>query len=304
MHWNLFRNTESCTAYYEPLSPSRYFDPTNRVERVCPTHRGVKDYWSEYQGLDELSQLYRAEWHYKNLLMGPDFWDSDMKRFFEVMIEKAEGRPVLQFNPIDFRLPWVRRNFANARLIHLYRHPRDQWCSTVQHNQRRRMAEKDGQIPLHGVFDVGKDASWEEFAKHDYLYLTVCGNDLRHHFPFLEQRRLRHPCQFFYFIWKLSYVFGRRYADYSVAYEAILANREAQLQRLMSAAGVVHYDELGLRLLIAAPAPETRKNYANDAWFREHEEYCETVLNDFLGDPASGTEDGSQTSLVAQGYVE
>ena len=303
MLWNLFRNTEGCTAYYEPLSPSRYFDPTNRVERVNPTHRGVEEYWSEYQGLDELSQLYRAEWHYRNLLMGPDFWDPDLKRFFEVMIEKAAGRPVLQFNRIDFRLPWVRRHFPKARLIHLYRHPRDQWCSTVQDNQRRPKAEKEGQLSPYGVFLVGKDASWEEFAKHDYLYLTIWGNDLRHHFPFLEQQRLRHPYQLFYFIWKLSYLFGRKYADYSVAYEAILANPEAQLQGLMSAAGVVDYDVPGLHSLIAAPAPETWKNYADDAWFREHEEYCETVLDDFLGNPTSSTEDGLKTSLISCSVV-
>ena len=40
-----------------------------------------------------------------------------------------------------------------------------------------------------------------------------------------------------------------------MAYEAILANPEAQLRRLMSAAGVIHYDVPGLRSLIAAPRP-------------------------------------------------
>jgi hypothetical protein len=38
---------------------------------------------------------------------------------------------VLQFNEIDLRLPWFRAHFPTARILHLYRHPREQWCSSL-----------------------------------------------------------------------------------------------------------------------------------------------------------------------------
>ena len=111
MLWNLFRNTEGCTAYYEPLSPSRYFDPTNRVERVCPTHLGVEEYWREYQGSGRVVATLPNRVALQESCHGSGFLGSGYECFFEVMIEKAEGRPILQFNRIDFRLPWVRRHF-------------------------------------------------------------------------------------------------------------------------------------------------------------------------------------------------
>jgi hypothetical protein len=49
--WNLFRNTEGITAYYEPLNERRWFDPFRRGERIDATHRNVAEYLREYQGL-------------------------------------------------------------------------------------------------------------------------------------------------------------------------------------------------------------------------------------------------------------
>ena len=36
---------------------------------------------------------------------------------------------MLQFNRADLRVAWLRQQFPQAKLIHLYRHPRDQWLS-------------------------------------------------------------------------------------------------------------------------------------------------------------------------------
>jgi hypothetical protein len=283
MLWNLFRHVDGCTAYYEPLSHSRYFDPQLPAQSRDPTHRGVEDYRAEYAGLDELTQLYRVQWAVRNFLMGEDSWEPDLKRFIAVMIEKAKGCAVLQFNRIDFRLPWIRRHFPHARLIHLYRHPRDQWCSTLQDNLNRPKGESAEQRSNPDFFYLSRDGTFEQFARNDNYYLRVWAGDLRNHFPFLDETRLNHPYELFYFIWKLSYLFGRKYCDHSVAYEDLTSNPELELQQLMTAAGIKIFDFDKLRSLLVKPGLNKWKRYADDAWFQKHEEYCETVLADFLG---------------------
>jgi hypothetical protein len=263
--WNLFRNVPGCTSYYEPLNERRWFDPHSRGVRVDQTHRGVEDYWKEYDNLPELGRFYRQSWTERNFLMGPEFWDPDLKRYIEVLVEKAPGRPVLQFNRVDFRLPWLRRHFPNARVLHLYRHPRDQWCSALQDNKN---------CPPDGTF--------ADFSRHDGFYLRSWAHDLKHHFPFLDESRLDHPYQLFYLVWKLSYLFGRKYSHHSIAFDRLVAEPGPQLRQVMSAVDLAGCDFGKLESLIARPALGKWEDYAEDVWFRRHEEFCETELQEFF----------------------
>src|SRR4029453_6868721 len=95
--WNLFRNIEGVTAYYEPFNERRWFDPRVRGNRVDPTHINADAYWREYEGLEALGDYYNDEWIEKQLYMDASFWAPKMKRYVELMIEKAPGRPILQF---------------------------------------------------------------------------------------------------------------------------------------------------------------------------------------------------------------
>jgi hypothetical protein len=264
--WNLFRHMDGITAYYEPFNERRWFDPHTRGGGVDCTHKQVTDYWREYDGLEILGQYYHESWTAKNLFMDATFWEPDMKRYVEILIDKAPGRPMLQFNRIDLRLPWFRRHFPAATIIHLYRHPRDQWCSSLL---------DPGCFP--------KDARTDQFPPHDKFYLRHWANDLKYHFPFLEESTIAHPYQMFYYIWKLSYIFGVHFSHYSIAYEHILDEPELQLQKLIAMLGIKNYDIGKLQYLIT-PSP-TRKwtSYADDAWFRKYETLCETVLADFFG---------------------
>jgi hypothetical protein len=267
--WNLFRATEGCTAYYEPFNERRWFDPKARGSQTDPTHRGVDDYWREYEGLEELGRYYRESWIRQNLLMGPDSWDPDMKRYVEVLIERAPGRPVLQFNRIDFRLPWFRHHFPRARVLHLYRHPRDQWISSLV---------DPAKFP--------KDGAMADFAGHDHYYLRMWASDLKYHFPFLDELRIEHPYQMFYFIWKLSYLFGRRYADASLAYEDLLRDPRTCLAALYEQLGLRGLEVGPLARLVEKPRSGRWREYASESWFHHHESGCEAVLKDFLqGEP-------------------
>lgn len=270
--WNIFRNIEGCTSYFEPLHESRPFVQCHLSPQIDPSHRGVADYWSEYKQLPHLADHFRDDWHGHHYLMSPDYWDEDLQRYVEIMIESAQGIPVLQFNRIDFRLPWFRKHFPNAKTIHLYRHPRDQWCSTIVDNTH----------PDRRQTRVRMDTTFDQFVQHDYHDLLLWANDLKFHFPFLNEERLKHPYQTFYFIWKLSYLFGSKYSHYSFAFENLVTNFETQLNDLMTASGITGYDSNKLKQLVTVPEIGKWKKFADNAWFQEHEDYCESVLTDFF----------------------
>src|SRR5262245_26668573 len=278
--WNLFRNIEGVTAYYEPFNERRWFDPFTRGDRVDPTHVNADEYWREYEGLEVLNEYYCEEWIERHLYMDASFWAPKMKRYVELLIDNARGRPVLQFNRIDLRLPWFRKHFPNALILHLYRHPRDQWCSTLM--------DPDC---------FSKDGTLEQFAGHDKFYLQMWGRDLKYHLPFLDEVLISHPYQLFYYIWKISYLFGRAYAHYSIAFEDILENSADQLTRLLSVCRVDQYNIDKLKSLIESPIIGKWKTYADGEWFRRQESICETTMADFIaamssderGDQAAGS---------------
>lgn len=268
MLWNLFRHVPACTAYYEPFNERRWFDNEARGARLDSSHKNVDDYWREYNGLTELAQYYRDDWSERDFLMDADFWAPDMKRYVDCLIERAAGVPVLQFNRIDFRLPWFRRHFPGAKIVHLYRHPREQWCSTLKDLQ-----------------SFPKDAPAEAFARCDRFYLRRWARDLKYHFPFLADSSARHPYRSFYFIWRLSYLFGTRYSDYSIAFEQLVRDPRIEIARLMDAVGLNDPDIETLQSLVVPPQDDRWPGYADADWFSEHESHCESVLREFIGAP-------------------
>jgi hypothetical protein len=274
--WNLFRNMDGITAYYEPFNERRWFDSALRGNRVDSTHRGVSDYWSEYDRLPELANYYREEWAYRNLFMDAHFWNPRMKRFIEVLIEKAPGRPVLQFNRIDFRLPWIKHNFPRAKIVHLYRNPRDQWCSSL-------MAPRC----------VPADATMSEFREHDKFYLASWAADLKYQFPFLDERTISHPYELFYYIWKLSYLFGIKYAHHSLSFEELVEQPEKVLTELFQTVDIDGHQLEKSRNLVTEVNVGQWREYAEDSWFNRYETACETALTEFLVAPVSESDSGA-----------
>jgi hypothetical protein len=219
-------------------------------------------------------------------------WDPHMKRFVEVLIDRARGRPVLQFNRIDFRLPWFRHHFPRAKIIHLYRHPREQWCSS-----------------LVDPAACPPSASMADFGRHDHFYLRHWARDLNDHFPFLDEASIGHPYRLFYCMWKLSYLFGRCYSQHSLAYEDLVANPETSITGLLRAAGIhgVNADEL--RQLIVRPQQEKWKQYAEPDWFSAHESACEAMICDYFASwlpakPVHASDGNSTRSPLDAGHSE
>lgn len=264
--WNLFRRAGGFTSFYEPFNERRWFDPAARGDRTDPTHRNVSDYWREYDGLEVLERYYHEDWIRRDLLMDADAWAPDMKEYVDILIDRAPGRPVLQFNRVDFRLPWFRRHYPAATYVHIFRHPRDQWCSTLM--------DDVGRVPPH--------ASMADFRPFDKFYLGVWAEDLKYHFPFLDERRVEHPYRLYYYIWKLSYLFGRKYCDRSVAFERLIQAPDEEILGLFHAVGVESADLDSLKGVMVVPSLGRWRQYADDGWFRTHEAHCDEVIADFL----------------------
>jgi hypothetical protein len=202
--------------------------------------------------------------------MGEGSWDPQMAGYVRLMIERAPGRAVLQFNRIDFRLAWFRRTFPDATIVHLYRHPRDQWCSTFP--------------DLH---EYPATAPAQDFAAHDHYYLGHWAADLAPWFPFLTASATSHPYQVFYYIWRLSYWFGVTYAHHSLSFERLVADPTNELELLFRVVGLPHADVAKSAALVT-PTPSRWVRYADDGWFRAHEDRCEQVLQEFFGTTAAG----------------
>lgn len=264
--WNIFRHLPGCHAYYEPFNERRWFNPQTRGDRVDSTHREVDVYWTEYEGLEDLDELFSDDWHQHGFYMNEEAWNPRMQQYVDRLIEHAPGRPVLQFNRLDLRLPWARRTWPNAKFIHLYRHPRDQWLSVLV---------KPDAFP--------KDGRMEDFTTVDRFYTRTWATDLKYHFPFLDERTCEHPYQLHYYLWKLSYLYGRAYSHLSIGFEELTNCPERVLADLFSVCGIDlrHIETI---LPIIQPPPFGKwKQYADDDWFRRHETHCENVMSGFFG---------------------
>jgi sulfotransferase family protein len=263
--WQMFRQTDSCVAYYEPLNNRRWFDPSTRGDRIDPTHRGVDDYWREYEGLSDLGQWHRVDWTTHRLFMDETAWDPGLRRYLGRLIEHAAPkRAVLQCNRIDFRLPWLRRQFPQATFLHLYRHPRDQWCSS-----------------LLDFKTMPRDTAMDRFDPYDHFYLRRWALDLQQQFPFLGPRAESSPYRVFYFLWKLSYLFGRAHADHSLAFEDLIRSPKSEIQKLTAVVSLDADPDRLATLVTDVPLGRWRQ-FADDSWFRAHEAACEDVLAEFF----------------------
>jgi hypothetical protein len=122
------------------------------------------------------------------------------------------------------------------------------------------------------------------FQPHDKFYLLRWASDLKYVFPFLDERTSRHPYELFFYIWKLSYLFGATYADTSLSFEDLVRKPGPVLRNLLSDLDFPSIDLGPALAIVEPPALGKWQAYASDDWFRAIELRCEETLRDFLDD--------------------
>lgn len=265
--WNLFDQTEGVTAYYEPLHERRWFSPTHRGDLVDETHRAVTSYWQAYEGLEDLDSVFSENWSKGRFYMDAESEDAGLESYIGALNSRASGRPVLQFNRVDFRLAWLRARFPRARIVHLHRNPRDQWMSML------------GTESL-----CTKNTRLDEFAIHDRYFLRGWGRDLSQQFPFLKLAKRDTPYALHYLIWRLSHSCGMAFADLSFSYEALIQNPASINAALEKSVGQ-SFDMIRCEEILSPAEQGLWENFADATWYEATEESCEKILRAaFLAD--------------------
>lgn len=264
--WQVFKNIDGVTCYYEPLNEARWFLLDRATAPLDQTHIGVDDYRVEYEDMEDLAQWFETDWAYQRLYMDETHHEPKLERYIAELVGRANGRAVLQFNRVDFRLPWLRAHFPEARILHLYRHPREQWMSILG---------KGAQIGRDFRIESSLDAGGDGF------YTLEWARDLRHVFPFLEPEG-RHPYELHYLLWRLSYSFGRAYSHKSVCYEDMIVDFENVFKDICEEMGLSGVDVAGLAKLNHGKQALRWPQYADDAWYQKLEHKCDRELEIFF----------------------
>ena len=264
--WRFFRASPSTTAYYEPLNPRCWFNNVTRGEAVDTTHRGVSNYWQEYQAVSNCKDIpWADEWASRELYLPPTMPKLELQKYLSLLIESAQDRPVLQFNRCDFRLHWLTTYFPSCQIVHLHRNPRDQWLSTF----------------LKGS-PVGKSASMSDFLPHDEFYLTQWIRDLRKSFPVLREVGQWHPYGVSYLLSRLSNIYGRNFSNVTISYEDLISQPAQTLHAVEAATGCVGLAQSEIISALDGKSVQRWKNYASDDWFAQLECSVDGILERIL----------------------
>jgi len=267
--WNIFRNIQGCTAYYEPLLQEGPEERgLGRQHQIDSTHRGVEDYHAEFNRIRGLAEAHKSQWAFRQLKMDEFHFDPDLENYINLLIENAPGRPVLQFNRVDFRLQWLRSRYPNAKIMHLFRNPRDQWMS---------MVKNDGYI--------SREFKWDKNNKTAFIntfYLWDWWKDLHFQMPFLKLDYLEHPYQVHYLVWRMSYLYGKQFSDLSLRYESVMLSFEQVMDECLKFLEIKGYDIKKLANLVNPRVGSGWQDYASDSWFRELESKAESLLASFF----------------------
>ena len=221
--FTLFRATGQYHCLYEPLHPllrEYLIWPLRTYEH----HYFVRDYFKEYAGFRRIHDIFDPSWATRRLHLEADAQAPELHRYLTYLIETGftrHSRVLLKFNRANFRLPWLRAHFPEAKIVHIYRDKQSEWKSIVKRGQEHSGKEDIGQHSPH--FEGFQIASWCE--------------DLKTSFPDLKAEACRDGFERFSRLYDHSLEAQRAHADISIEYRALCRNFEVECRRMFDVVG-------------------------------------------------------------------
>lgn len=265
MLWQLFLSKKGFTSYYEPLNERQWFNPEVRGESMDATHRISAEYWANYNGLEDLKQFYNPDWTYKRLAMSSGCRDRRLEAYIARLADAAPERPVLQFNRVDFRLPFLAARFPDATLINLRRNPRDTWRSSTR-----------------GV-EVRRDWTLSNAEEYCQFYLLAWYRALSIVFPeIIRVPNKTHPYEIHYLLSRLSDLYAHAHCHVLLSYDQIVSDFEVEIIKLFEALGDSNVDVASLTSLIS-PRKKVYDNEKLGPLYDDIEQNVEASLRQWIG---------------------
>ena len=260
--WNIYDQTPGHCAFYEPCHDGLIAHI--HATKPKPSHKHVKHYWSSYEPIMQaVEQLHLPAFGISRLLLEADETWPALRDYLQLLIDAAlerNERPILQFNRMDFRLPWLQANFPTAKIVYISRNSREQWVSMVSH-----LPPIVQDHPL--VLDAYELTEWS------------CA--LSRELPVLADPSIATSYERALLLWQLSQWMGERMADVCLSLESDLQPPHAIGLSRLADAGLfpVNEHDNATKLLIEIPLNKATKLH-DDAWFTMTEtKYSKTLSN-------------------------
>jgi hypothetical protein len=256
--WNIFNSQDGYTAYYEPLNDCLI----NGIPHTLPVEgqRGVASHWDAYKPIQEtLAKYHKREFAFRRLVLEKGEKHEALEAYLDFLIDRTRSsRAVLQFNRVDLRLPWVRATYPKAKIVHIFRDPRNAWVSS-----RRHLPAEEWDNPYHpNAYDL-------------FQWIVA----LRRDFPFLANPKNAYEAH--YYLSRLSRIMGERLADCSIDFDKEIKTGSDTALGLLVENGCLQPENVArARTLIESIEEKPWSYFRSDAWFADIESRCDAVLNE------------------------
>lgn len=216
--WNILRQGPSVFGICEPLHDNLPEYLAQEVS-VDPSHHGVTDYFRELRPhRAAILSRHRVEFGATRLALAAGEEHHELKAYLDFLLQLAgKNTPVLKFVRMDFRLPWLRRNYPDAVIIHIHRQPREQWLSMTAHHPVA-IATARGL----GVFQLNAFAASLLFSVPEIMSPGITSSYERA-----------------YYLSRISRAVGEKYADLTIDFDReFLVRDEKMFARLADCTGI------------------------------------------------------------------
>ena len=272
--YSLFSSLANTATFYEPLN-YHLIDNLDKDDRQTQqdklqfAHTLKGGYLADYQFLDrkKLIKYFRREFNLTHIVMSATEQSDELKDYIHFLLSTYPQKlKFLQFNRIDFRLPWFKFNFPQALIVNLRRNPRDIYASFVGMFLRKNPGKP--QVNLEN----GVETTIDDVGLNEEL------DALSRVFALQSLTENLNSYQKIYLLNQLSNRWADLFADLVVEYESLIKDPIAVITEIMSYLPTwkPNFD----REFIEAKKNRINvwQEYHPNSWFKNNEIVCDELI--------------------------